>query len=119
MQRALEGEALTFEWLHLDAGGTEIPCEIRLVRLPSSQAKLVRASVTDIRPRKQAEKERHELEAQVQHSQKLESLGVLAGGIAHDFNNLLTPILGHSDLALSKLPPTSPAVERIEASTAV
>ncbi len=114
IQRALEGEALTFEWLHRDGEGTEIPCEIRLVRLPSSQAKLVRGSATDIRPRKQAEKERHELEAQVQHSQKLESLGVLAGGIAHDFNNLLTPILGHSDLALSKLPPTSPVIEHVE-----
>ena len=114
IQRALEGESLTFEWLHRDAVGTEIPCEVRLLRLPSSQAKLVRGSVTDIRPRKQAEKERHELEAQVQHSQKLESLGVLAGGIAHDFNNLLTPILGHSDLALSKLAPTSPALEHIE-----
>ena len=114
MQKALEGETLTFEWFHRDAQGTEIPSEVRLVRLPSSQAKLVRASVTDIRPRKQAEKERHELEAQVQHSQKLESLGVLAGGIAHDFNNLLTPILGHSDLALSKLPPTSPIVEHVE-----
>ena len=112
-QRALEGEALTFEWLHRDSVGTELPCEVRLVRF-SSQAKLVRGSITDIRPRKQAEKERHELEAQVQHSQKLESLGVLAGGIAHDFNNLLTPILGHSDLALSKLSPTSPAVEHIE-----
>ena len=114
MQEALEGETLTFEWSHRDAQGTEIPTEVRLVRLPSSQAKLVRASVTDIRPRKQAEKERHELEAQMQHSQKLESLGVLAGGIAHDFNNLLTPILGHSDLALSKLPTTSPIVEHVE-----
>ena len=84
------------------------------MRLPASRAKLVRGSVTDIRPRKQAEKERHELEAQVQHSQKLESLGVLAGGIAHDFNNLLTPILGHSDLALSKVSPASPAVEHLE-----
>jgi CheY-like chemotaxis protein len=59
----------------------------------------------DVTGRKRAEEERRSLEAQVQHAQKLESLGVLAGGIAHDFNNLLTGILGNVSLALSKLPP--------------
>ena len=59
--------------------------------------------------RVRAEEERQRLEAQIQHAQKLESLGVLAGGIAHDFNNLLTGILGNADLALMDLAPDSPA----------
>ena len=46
-----------------------------------------------------------ELERQLQQSQKLESLGVLAGGIAHDFNNILTSVLGNAELALSELSP--------------
>ena len=49
----------------------------------------------DITERKHAEEERQNLERQFQHTQKLESLGVLSGGIAHDFNNILTIILGH------------------------
>jgi len=43
--------------------------------------------------------ERLKLEELLFHSQKLESLGVLAGGIAHDFNNILTGILGNISLA--------------------
>ena len=63
----------------------------------------------DITEKKRAEEERVRLEAQLRHTQKLESLGVLAGGIAHDFNNLLTGVLGNADLALLELPPESSA----------
>ena len=49
----------------------------------------------------------------MQHTQKLESLGVLAGGIAHDFNNLLMGILGNADLALDALSPLSPGRDNI------
>lgn len=55
------------------------------------------------------EQERLEMERQLLHTQKLESLGVLAGGIAHDFNNLLTAMMGNMDLALRDLAVTSAA----------
>jgi PAS domain S-box-containing protein len=46
--------------------------------------------LTEIR---QSEQERRLLQAEVEHMQKMESLGRLAGGIAHDMNNVLGAIL--------------------------
>ncbi|MFT5208910.1 MAG: signal transduction histidine kinase/CheY-like chemotaxis protein [Flavobacterium sp.] len=73
----------------------------------------LRAMIQDISERKQSEEEKLGLERQIQHAQKLESLGVLAGGIAHDFNNLVAIILGNADLALDGLSPHSPARENL------
>jgi len=53
------------------------------------------------------------------HTQKIESLGILAGGIAHDFNNLLVALMGQSSLALAKLPSDSGSRKHIEKVIAV
>ena len=67
----------------------------------------------DVTERLRAEEERRRLEAQMQHVQKLESLGVLAGGIAHDFNNLLVGMLGYAGLALQELDPDHPVHDSV------
>jgi len=62
-------------------------------------------STRDISSRKNAEKEKNALQLQIQQTQKLESLGVMAGGIAHDFNNLLLGVIGNADIALLNMKP--------------
>ena len=67
----------------------------------------MRIVLREVELRRKAEEERRKLEATIRHSQKLESLGLLAGGITHDFNNILTPIMGFAELAKQDLPPAS------------
>ncbi len=60
-------------------------------------------SWADVSERIEAEQERQKLQAQLEHDQRLESLGVLAGGIAHDFNNILAAIMGNASMATFEL----------------
>jgi PAS domain S-box-containing protein len=95
----------------LRKNGSEFPIEIGLNPFKTDEGTWVLSAIVDISERKR-------VEAQMQHTQKLESLGILAGGVAHDFNNLLVSILGNAGLAMMELAPESPArstVRNIEA----
>lgn len=107
------GEVPEAEWALRDGDGAEIPCEVRLVMLPSSGGERVRVCIDDIRARKRDELARRALEERGRNAQRLESLGLLAGGVAHDFNNLLVGVLGNASLALMDLPEDSPARESV------
>ncbi len=63
----------------------------------------------DVTERLRAAQEHERLRAQLDATQRLESVGRLAGGVAHDFNNMLGVILGRTHLALEHLDPESPA----------
>ena len=54
----------------------------------------------DITEETKLAQEKEELAGQLMHSQRMESLGMLAGGIAHDFNNSIHAIMGHADVAV-------------------
>jgi len=85
-------------------------------RVEERTAELIAANErlhAEIAERKRAKKEREEIESQLRQSQKMDAVGRLAGGLAHDFNNMLSVILGNAELALIKLPQSSPLYENI------
>jgi len=55
-----------------------------------------------------------QMQRQLTHSQKMESMGRLAGGVAHDFNNLLGTILGFSSLLLEQVGADDPRRSGLE-----
>ena len=63
-------------------------------RLPSGELVIIYRDITD---KKRAEEEQRVLERKLMHSQKLESVGILAGGVAHNFRNILQSILGNAE----------------------
>ncbi len=116
VDRAIKGiEPLDYEHRIVRPDGTERVVHAKAEVTFDNTGRAIRMLGTahDITERKRAEENRRKLEAQVQHAQKLESLGVLAGGIAHHFNNLLTGILGNAELALADTSLASPARDRI------
>ena len=58
--------------------------------------------------------EEQRLEAQLQHAQRMESIGTLAGGIAHNFNNLLMGIMGYASLMLLETDSDHPNHKRLK-----
>ena len=70
---------------------------------------LVVVQCLDITDRVQAEKEKEILQTQLNQSQKMEAIGILAGGIAHDFNNILTALLGYGTLLRTKISEKDPS----------
>jgi len=74
---------------------------------PSGEVEAVVELIEDIT-------EKLSLESQFLQSQKMEAVGLLAGGVAHDYNNMLSVILGHTELAMSRVGPDQPLHANLE-----
>jgi PAS domain S-box-containing protein len=105
---AAGGLVTQMETVRLAKGGRRIDVSLSIFPVRSggeiTGAATVMRDITDRKRRDEA----------LRHTQKLESIGVLAGGIAHDFNNLLTGIMGNASLALHMIPPEAGAADLLE-----
>jgi len=106
----------TMELELLSRNGSKISAETTISLLDSQEEETPRlfGITRDISERKRADREKRQLESQLQQSQKMESIGTLAGGIAHDFNNILSIILGNTEMAMEDIPENSTARETLD-----
>lgn len=88
---------------HVAENGEKVHVEIKSYPVRDASGSIVSAieTITDVT-------EKRNLEEQLRHAQKLESLGTLAGGVAHDFNNILSVIIGYGDMLAMRLPKDDP-----------
>src|SRR6185312_17310558 len=98
--RMMAGEVLQHEVTNVQKDGSLRFYELReaAVTLPDGSMNILAVS-NDVTDRKRAEQAKLEMERQLLHAQKMDSLGALAGGIAHDFNNLLAVIMSNVEIA--------------------
>ena len=102
-----DGQVTDFEMSIAHSSGRAIEC-VTSIKLFRDEG-ILEGSLQDVSGQRQAEAERLRLQAQLQQTQKMESLGTLSGGIAHDMNNVLGAILGLASANLDLQPPGSPA----------
>ena len=116
VQAAARGEPFRMLVTHPDLDGSlrEVDFSLSPVRDAEGQVRWLTAEGRDLTRLRRGEREREELQQQVMHLQRLESIGRLAGGVAHDFNNYLTAIMGNAALVREGVVEGSPDAEALD-----
>jgi PAS domain S-box-containing protein len=99
------GEKLVVDFTatHTRMNGSTYPVEVHLQLLTFMSKPAFIAIILDVSERVRAREERQRFAAQIQQTQKLESIGTLASGVAHEINNPLMGILNYAELVKDKV----------------
>jgi PAS domain S-box-containing protein len=109
-----DGSERSYVTIGLRKDGSQVPIEVsgKKCMVDGKTARI--AAVRDLTEQRQADEEKEKLRTQLNHAQKMESVGRLAGGVAHDFNNMLTAIQCNVSLAFDRLPPGAALRENLD-----
>ena len=95
---ALAGGTPVFEWMHRNAAGQDIPCEVRLVRMPGAGRNLVRASVTDITERRRNQEALAAAKEAAEAANRAKS--AFLANMSHEIRTPMNAIIGMTGLLL-------------------
>ena len=90
-------------WTRKDGTPIYVRENARAIRNADGEILYYEGTIEDITERREAERVKEELEAQMVHNQKLESIGTLASGVAHEINNPLTGIINYAQLIQDRI----------------
>jgi PAS domain S-box-containing protein len=98
LKHIISGNGKTFEMNRRRKNNSIWSAEITATYSPIDNGSVF-VFLHDITERKEMEKRHEDLRQQLNHMQKLDSIGRLTAGIAHDFNNILASILGYTEMS--------------------
>jgi PAS domain S-box-containing protein len=117
IQAAVAGEQpydISYRIVRQDGSIRHVKSDAHVVRDADGKAVRIIGINRDRTREVEAEAEQRRLQAELQHSEILDSLGSLAGGVAHDMNNVLAAIMGMASALRAGGPDEGPGAKSLD-----